>query len=88
MSTRPVVGPCPAAARRRPWASALALILFVLQAACATGRTAPVSVTPEAQPVRVSLPTDFSPVEVGEAELASAVAGLVLDMPLRVASAP
>ncbi len=88
MSTRPVVGPLSAAAHRRPCAGVLALILLVLQASCATGRTATGTVTPEAQSVRVTLPTDFRPVEVGEAELASAVAGLVLDMPLRVASAP
>ncbi|WP_152621882.1 hypothetical protein [Archangium violaceum] len=37
--------------------------------------------------VFASLPTDFAPVQVGDAEFSAAMAGLVLEMPLRVAPA-
>ncbi len=112
MSTRSL-GPLQAAARPRPWISVLALVVLVLQAACATGRTlgGPVigmqspSLMPlpssetrarwkeeptarEAERVVVALPVDFRPVEVTEEQFTSALAELVLTMPLRVARAP
>ncbi|HEX5749606.1 MAG TPA: hypothetical protein VFZ09_25475 [Archangium sp.] len=66
----------------------LALALGVLLAGCATAAPpmSEASVEGEAR-VFATLPTDFAPVQVGDAEFSAAMAGLVLEMPLRVAPA-
>jgi hypothetical protein len=58
----------------------------VLLAGCATAAPAvnEVAVEGEAR-VFATLPTDFAPVQVGDAEFSAAMAGLVLEMPMRVA---
>ncbi|MFY0564367.1 hypothetical protein ACN28E_11000 [Archangium lansingense] len=65
------------------------LAVSVLLVGCATAAP-PMSEAAEDGEARVfaTLPTDFAPVQVGDAEFSTAVAGLVLEMPLRVASAP
>ncbi|HEX8820117.1 MAG TPA: hypothetical protein VF794_09350 [Archangium sp.] len=88
------IGPSPAGARRRPWLGVLALVVLVLQAACAsraplTGErrdARPHTVDAEA-PVQLSVPTRFGAVRVSDFELDEALTTLVLDIPLRVASA-
>jgi hypothetical protein len=69
-------------------AGALSLTALLLLGACVTGapstRVAARPVGDEA--VFSKLPTDFEPVRVGEAELTAALATLLLDMPLKVAS--
>ncbi len=65
--------------------SGLALVA-VLLAGCATA-VPPMSEAAVEGEARVfaTLPTDFAPVQVGDAEFSAAMAGLVLEMPLRVA---
>lgn len=67
----------------------LALAASVLLAGCATvapsARDAGVE---EGARVFATLPTDFAPVQVHPSEFTSAVAHLVLEMPLRVAPSP
>ncbi|HZI03369.1 MAG TPA: hypothetical protein VEZ71_05075, partial [Archangium sp.] len=73
-----------------PRLGVLALAASVLLVGCATAAP-PVSeaaVDGEAR-VFAILPTDFAaPVQVGDAEFSAAMAGLVLEMPLRVVPAP
>jgi hypothetical protein len=66
----------------------LALALSVLLVGCATAAPSmsEVAVDGEAR-VFATLPTDFAPVQVGDAEFSAAMADLVLEMPLRVAPA-
>jgi hypothetical protein len=73
--------------RRRAWLGVWALIVLFLHAACATGvpRGGTLSEAAEER-VHLSLPTCFGAVQVSESELNEAMATLVLDMPLRVAS--
>ncbi|AKJ00701.1 putative lipoprotein [Archangium gephyra] len=60
----------------------------MLLAGCATAASSmsEAAVDGEAR-VFATLPTDFAPVQVGDAEFSAAMAGLVLEMPLRVAPA-
>jgi hypothetical protein len=68
---------------------ALLLVVVVLQAACATGRTlGGTSAGMHGRSHRFSQPVDFGPLEVSEEEVTQALAALVLDMPLPVASWP
>lgn len=80
----------------RPWWRVLALVVLVLLAGCATRRTrGPLPVghaeagaarsDDEDASVRTSLPTDFGAVRVSEAEFREAMAGLLREMPPRVA---
>ncbi|PTL77722.1 AHH domain-containing protein [Vitiosangium sp. GDMCC 1.1324] len=113
MSTQQV-GSCPAGARRPSSLGALALIVLVLQTACAgvprssvggthdyqplaprssDGATSPTAGADaeeadddEDEPGRVRLPTDFGAVRVSEAEFREAMAGLLLEVPMRVAA--
>ncbi|WPB75490.1 hypothetical protein KYC5002_41665 [Archangium violaceum] len=66
----------------------LALVASVLLVGCATVPPAMGEVAVDGE-VRVfaTLPTEFAPVQVGYAEFSAAMAGLVLEMPLRVAPA-
>jgi hypothetical protein len=72
-----------------PRLGVLALALGVLLVGCATAAP-PVSEAAVDGEERVfaALPTDFAPVQVGDAEFSAAMAGLVLEMPLRVAPSP
>ncbi|WP_375770878.1 hypothetical protein NR798_08255 [Archangium gephyra] len=72
-----------------PRLGVLALAASVLLVGCATAAP-PVSQAAVGGEERVfaTLPTDFAPVQVGDAEFSAAMAGLVLEMPLRVAPAP
>ncbi|HYO73655.1 MAG TPA: hypothetical protein VEU33_47085 [Archangium sp.] len=62
--------------------------MSVLLVGCATATSPPgdAAANGEAR-VFATLPTDFAPVYVGDAEFSAAMAGLVLEMPLRVAPA-
>ncbi|WP_073567044.1 hypothetical protein [Archangium sp. Cb G35] len=66
----------------------LALAASVLLVGCATATPVMGDAAVDGE-VRVfaTLPTDFAPVQVGDAEFSVAMAGLVLEMPLRVAPA-
>jgi hypothetical protein len=66
----------------------LALAAGLLLVGCATAAPAVSEVAVEGEArVFATLPTDFAPVQVGDAEFSAAMAGLVLEMPLRVAPA-
>jgi len=71
-----------------PRLGVLALAASVLLVGCATAAppTSEAAVDGEER-VFAALPTDFAPVQVGDAEFSAAMAGLVLEMPLRVAPA-
>lgn len=84
-----------ASARRRSLPGVLFLLVVFLQAACAPGlpRGGPLEGYRAASPGavaggRIRLPTDFGAVRLGEAEFQQAMADLLLEVPLRVASAP
>jgi hypothetical protein len=71
----------------------LAWVALVLLAGCATeGTLKGRAVTPlrvdEGEAVFVTLPADFEPVRLKEADVVSALTQLLLEMPLRVASTP
>ena len=72
-----------------PRLGVLALALGALLVGCATAAP-PMSEAAVDGEERVfaALPTDFAPVQVGDAEFSAALAGLVLEMPLRVAPSP
>jgi hypothetical protein len=81
-----------ASARRRSLPGVLFLLVLVLQAACAPGMARGVSYR-AASPEAIAggwtrLPTDFGAVRVEDAEFQRAMADLLLEVPLRVASAP
>ena len=100
MSIR-LVGPRTAGTRQRPWLGAWTLIVLFLHAACATPRfhqdARPLTAESEAEGtwegeaadelIRLALPTRFGAVQVSNFELNEALTTLVLNMPLRVASA-
>lgn len=71
--------------RRHGLPSVLTFAGFLLLVGCATVAPSQVSEAREDGRVFTSLPTDFAPVRVSEVDFASALAGLVVEMPLRVA---
>jgi hypothetical protein len=78
----------PSSSRPPQWnhrTGALALAVLVLLSACATRVP---SSPPRSEPEHVftPLPTDFAPVQLDEAEFQLALAGLLLEEPLRLAS--
>jgi hypothetical protein len=91
------VGACPADARRRSLPGVLALIVLLLQAACSTGaaRSGPLEgsrhqrlTPPSFEGAASRLPADFGAVRLSDADFQRAMAHLLLEVPLRVASAP
>lgn len=64
---------------------ALALAGLVLLAGCTTVPPRRDAAVDEGERIFVTLPTDFAPVQVREADFTAAVTSLVLEMPLRVA---